>query len=407
MLLSKFKWKVSPVLAGLAVLAVPALSQAAQAQTTPPLTQLGDRGPAVKTAEASLQKLGYYRGALDSTFGTELLAAVKSFQGQYGLTPDGILGAATWGKLITVTPGGSTASASRTPRDVRLGNAGPGVLHLQKLLNKHGYHLSTDGHFGALTYSALRNFQASHGLTVDGIAGSATLNALEHGRITSAQASDPLQAPPPDYPPGYLHKGDKGAAVRTLQGDLTRLGYSTGGVDGDFGAMTLQAVEAFQAAKGLPAHGLVGSLTWNALHEALASTGTAPLSNRGSISPTAAAVVGIAMKYQGYPYLFGGNTPSGFDCSGLAQWVYAQVGISLPRTTFAQWDVGVRISYDELEPGDLVFFTTDGVFGNHVGIYLGNGEMIDAASPGQGVVVQSLNSAYYRQSYDGAVRVIN
>jgi peptidoglycan hydrolase-like protein with peptidoglycan-binding domain len=405
--LSKTNRKISPVLAGLAVLAVPAFSHVVQAQNYP-LIKLGDRGPAVKAAEISLQKLGYYHGAIDSIFGSELLSAVTSFQGHYGLAQDGILGSLTWSKLSAAAGTSMTSNhpASHIPL-LKLGSKGPAVVKLQRLLNEYGYHLAADGHFGPLTYSALRNFQASHGLAVDGTAGPSTFTALEH-TATHSTASVKLDAPPPKYPPGYLHEGDRGPAVKKLQTELTQLGYSTGGTDGDFGPLTLRAVESFQASQGLPAHGLVGALTWGALSRALADhTTAAPLSNRGSVSPTAAAIVGIAMKYQGYPYVFGGNTPSGFDCSGFVQWVYAQVGIALPRTSFAQWNVGTHVTYDQLQPGDLVFFTTEGVFANHVGIYLGGGEFISATQPGQGVMVQSLGNAFFAQSYDGAVQVVN
>lgn len=400
---------MSPVLAGLAVLVMPGVSSVVQAQSHP-VIRYGDRGPAVRLAEVSLLRLGYYHGAIDGIYGPGLLAAAKSFQAHYGFTQDGVLGPLAWDKLSPAPH--TTKHVTRRPAELRLGSRGPGVVRLQELLDHHGYHLATDGVFGPLTYSAVRRFQASHRILVDGIAGSATWHALTSEPSHTNTAGAKMEAAPPKYPPGYLHEGDVGPAIRRLQIQLTRAGYSTHGIDGRFGPLTLRAVQDFQRAEGLPAHGLVGSLTWNALHRVLtakahAKKSPAPLSNRGSISPTAAAVVGIAMKYRGYPYVFGGNTPSGFDCSGFVQWVYAQVGITLPRTTFTQWHVGTHVSYDALQPGDLVFFTTEGVFTNHVGIYLGGGQFISAATPSQGVVVQSLNSGYFAHAFDGAVRIVN
>lgn len=401
-------------MAGLAVLAIPAFSQAVYAQSYP-VIHYGDRGPAVKTAEESLQKLGFYHGAIDSAFGPELLFAVKSFQGHYGLAQDGIVGPETWTKLsVTVgTPTTTSSNASpnyaAAPLLLQLNSAGPAVVHLQELLNQHGYDLTVDGQFGPLTYAAVRNFQATHHLVVDGIAGPETLGALEQP-VTSNTASAQMEAPPPPYEE-LLREGDSGYQVVMLQKDLSHLGYSTG-PSGVFGYMTLRAVESFQMSNGLAPDGIVGPLTWKAFNEAMGmrsaiAGASQPLANRGSVSPTASAVVGLALKYDGYRYVFGGNSPaSGFDCSGFVQWVYSEVGISLPRTSFSQWNVGVHVSYDELQPGDLVFFTTDGVFANHVGIYLGNGEFISAASPGQGVVVQSLTGPFFAQAFDGAVRVI-
>ncbi len=413
--MSKTNRKAASVLAGLGVLAVPVLSQAAAQAAQFPVIHYGDQGPAVKTAEQSLQKLGYYHGAIDGIFGPEMLYAVKSFQGHYGLAQDGIIGTLTWAKLSAAvgTPGTTANEASPnfmagSPM-LRLGSTGPAVVQLQQLLDAHGYHLATDGDFGPLTYAAVTNFQATHGLAVDGIVGPQTMGALDG--TGSNTSSTPLEAAPPAYPPGYLHEGDTGSSVVQLQQDLTQAGYSTHGIDGIFGPETLAAVQAFQRAHGLPDYGLVGQLTWNALHQALASTPPAAPTNtsvnRGSESPTAAAVVGLALKYQGARYVYGGNSPAtGFDCSGFVQWVYGQYGISLPRTSYAQWNVGTHVAYDALQPGDLVFFTTDGVFANHVGIYLGNGQFISAASPGQGVIVQSLSEPYFAQSYDGATQII-
>jgi len=112
-------------------------------------------------------------------------------------------------------------------------------------------------------------------------------------------------------------------------------------------------------------------------------------------------VVGVAMRYLGVPYVWGGASPSGFDCSGLVMYAYAQVGVSLPHYTGAQWNVGVPVSRSDLQPGDLVFF--DGL--GHVGIYIGGGQFIHAPHTGTVVQVASL-SGWYAATYVGARRIL-
>jgi peptidoglycan DL-endopeptidase CwlO len=116
------------------------------------------------------------------------------------------------------------------------------------------------------------------------------------------------------------------------------------------------------------------------------------------------SVVGIAMQYLGVPYVWGGSSPSGFDCSGLVMYVYAQVGVSLPHYTVAQWSYpnSVSVPRYELEPGDLVFFAGLG----HVGIYVGNGQFIHAPHTGDVVRIDSLNEGWYSSEYDGAKRIL-
>jgi len=115
----------------------------------------------------------------------------------------------------------------------------------------------------------------------------------------------------------------------------------------------------------------------------------------GAGHPQAAS---IALQYLGVPYVWGGASPSGFDCSGLVMYVYAQLGISLPHYTVAQWNATEPISQSEMQPGDLVFF--DGL--GHVGIYIGNGQFVDA--PHTGAVVRIDNLSGFG-SFDGARRV--
>jgi len=112
-------------------------------------------------------------------------------------------------------------------------------------------------------------------------------------------------------------------------------------------------------------------------------------------------VVGIAMRYLGTPYVWGGSGPGGFDCSGLVAYVYAQVGVSLPHYTGAQWSVGVPVSRSDLQPGDLVFFNGLG----HVGIYIGGGQFIHAPHSGDVVKISSLSDSWYAATYMGARRV--
>jgi len=133
-----------------------------------------------------------------------------------------------------------------------------------------------------------------------------------------------------------------------------------------------------------------------------AGSGTAPPSNLPNppASTLGGQAVAIAERYLGVPYVWGGASPSGFDCSGLVMYVYSQLGVSLPHNAAAQYYSLPHVSESDLQPGDLVFF--DGL--NHVGIYIGGGSMIHAPHTGTVVQVASL-SGYYAQNFAGAVRV--
>ena len=108
-----------------------------------------------------------------------------------------------------------------------------------------------------------------------------------------------------------------------------------------------------------------------------------------------------ALTRRGYPYVWAAAGPTAFDCSGLVVWAYAQIGISLMHYTGDLWNEGEHVSRSELQPGDLVFFYP-GL--EHVGIYIGNGLLIDAPTFGQVVQVQPMSD--FAPYYDGAVRII-
>lgn len=114
--------------------------------------------------------------------------------------------------------------------------------------------------------------------------------------------------------------------------------------------------------------------------------------------------VETAQKYIGSRYVYGGSSPSGFDCSGFTSYVYKQHGITLNRTAAGQYSNGVAVDRSNLQPGDLVMFGKSGI--NHVGIYIGGGMIVHAANPSRGVTTDTINSGYYNNNYVGARRVM-
>jgi cell wall-associated NlpC family hydrolase len=120
------------------------------------------------------------------------------------------------------------------------------------------------------------------------------------------------------------------------------------------------------------------------------------------------SIADFSAQYDGYRYVYGSASPkSGFDCSGLVYYVYGQFGFSLPRTARAQFKNGADVDMAGLQPGDLVFFATNGGHTiTHVGIYLGNGSFIHAATSRQGVIISSLDSSYWVNVFVGAKRIV-
>jgi cell wall-associated NlpC family hydrolase len=186
---------------------------------------------------------------------------------------------------------------------------------------------------------------------------------------------------------------ERAAAKSSIQGQLARRQTLLSSIRSEIA--TLQAQErARQARLAAEARARIPAQT------TAAATATAqnPL-GVGASTPEGASVappsryggvVGIAMRYLGTPYVWGGASPSGFDCSGFTMYVYAQVGVSLPHSSYAQYGMGVPVSQSDLQPGDLVFFYGLG----HVGIYIGGGSYIHAPHTGDVVKISQIGAGY-------------
>ena len=222
--------------------------------------KLNSQGTKVSQLQTDLKQLGYYYAKITGNFGAKTEAAVKAFQKAKGLTADGVAGTKTLDAIAVAVDkaGGSSSGSSST--NMKLGSTGTAVSALQQNLTTLGYYYGdVTGHYGNLTQQAVKKFQKAKGLTQDGVASTATLNA-----ITSA-----LKNAGVDVGPGTvattLREGDKGTAVTELQTMLKKLNYYYGSITGSFGSLTKQAVRKFQDANKLTVDGVAGPATINKL----------------------------------------------------------------------------------------------------------------------------------------------
>ena len=218
-----------------------------------------------------------------------------------------------------------------------------------------------------------------------------------------------------------LREGSHGHDVLVLQQALQKAGYEIKHADGVFDKDTERAVAEFQRDQKMKITGIVNHATWRALKNAPSAdsrpwgaevsplpTKVFPVWNGAPILPASKVsdVINTAKSYLGTPYVFGGTTPRGFDCSGYLQYVFQKQGIAIPRTADEQYKLGLQPkSTKDLVPGDLVFFETYESGASHCGIYLGKGEFIHASSS-SGVRIDALSNSYWKPRFIGGKHIV-
>lgn len=203
-----------------------------------------------------------------------------------------------------------------------------------------------------------------------------------------------------------LKHGMSGDTVSKLQKDLKTLGFMDVSPTGYFGDITKAAVIKLQKKYGLMTDGIAGAQTLGKIDGLLGRTTTA--ASRGASESTAQKIIDYAKRYLGVKYAWGGTTPKGFDCSGFVKYVYAQFGVTLNRVAADQAKQGTAVKKANLQPGDLVFFDTNGGRNriNHVGLYIGGGKFIQASSGASDVVISSITEGFYSKTFMTARRIL-
>jgi cell wall-associated NlpC family hydrolase len=294
---------------------------------------------------------------------------------------------------------GTAQAAPVTDSVLKRGDSGSRVAALQRALG-----ITADGEFGTQTHKAVRAFQRAHGLAIDGLVGAQTAAKLglgSAGKKASATTKASSRSSTSDAADPDLST----ATVRAIQG---KLGIA---VDGEWGPQTRNAVRDYQRKHGLQVDGVPGPATLSSLG-IRASAGTPDNNNTPSdVSSSASSssnggggAISAARSKTGAPYSYGATGPSSFDCSGLVQWAFKQAGVSLPRTSFAQYGEGTTVSKGSIRAGDLVFFNTAGPGASDVGIATGPTTVISATSS-RGVMEHPIFDSYWGSHFVGAKRM--
>lgn len=363
---------------------------------------LGAEGTDVEQLQARLYELGYLP-KVTGYFGTDTETAVKEFQKRNGLFDDGNVGKNTREILY---------SAEAIPLSFYLGDENDEILEYQKRLIDLGY-LTTkpDGKYGNDTVSAVKLFQDNNGLIADGHMGPATKDLLMSGQAD-------------EY---AIKTGDRGDAVTNIQKYLEKLGYLKS-TTGYFGSDTHDAVINFQKTNGLSYDGKVGSQTINKLLSPDAkrwrggpisggnsggsgsgggngSGGSNPgnIDTGNSSSSIVSSIISIAKSKLGSRYVYGAKGPNTFDCSGFVYYVLNKAGIKQSYMTSFSWQGSRRYqkitSMSKIKKGDIISYR------GHVGIALGNNQMIDASSSQGKVRITTITSSYWVRNFVCAYRI--
>lgn len=366
-------------------------------------------------------------------------------------------------RVAALTP----SAAARLRPTIARGDSTPAVVFLQRKLAVQ----PVSGYFGPITEAAVRALQKKYGLKVTGslnaatwkvlLAAKGTIDLSEKKATTAKRAAKKSKKPDSstaEQPKSTTTSTETQARTATpseaaAKRPVLRFGMGPGDPaiifvqqlfhvtpeSGYFGALTRNAVLAYQKGLGMTPTGVVGPKTWAAIAAGTVPADPAPVADPAPATdpeaPTTSAdaaaspaptvtqtpspatiptptvtltdtstigerALAYALAQVGKPYVMGGNGPDVFDCSGLMQQAYLTVGISLPRLASQQQYIGTQVALENLSPGDLLYYQ-DGTSPRrgHISMYAGNGLAVEAANPRRGVRIRPLNEGWYAERF--------
>ncbi len=265
--------------------------------------------------------------------------------------------------FIIFSPDSNTVSAAPI---LKLHSEGHDVKTLQQMLQGQNYTVNVTGIFDAATQSAVKSFQEQHNLSNTGIVDHQTWWTLAGKRTAASVSADPpvIKKAPTVVTPRGTNEPALPSAI-----DTTKKPQSEE-----------SAVNAIRSQK---------------------VSETQPFLPGNKVS----SIVSTAKRYIGTPYVYGGESPKGFDCSGYLQYIFKQNNYVIPRTADEQYKLGKKVSVNKLQAGDLVFFDTDLKEISHCGLYLGDGQFIHASSS-RGVRIDRLDNSYWQKYFVSGKHIV-
>ncbi|MFD1040047.1 NlpC/P60 family protein [Virgibacillus byunsanensis] len=298
--------------------------------------------------------------------------------------------------------------------EIQYGEHGETTRVLQQKLNKLSYYDdSIDGDFGLLTEYALKKFQADHNVGVTGQADRKTLYAIiELERETYMEQLEDLS--------GTVYPGMHDNDVKIVQRSLQYFGYYEGEIDGIYGPLTKKALQIAEDEHDIE---LMEEITQESLTTMYEDENTEQQQQQTQVETKSKEeakeketevvqvktqtydntdIIQTAHSLIGTPYVWGGTSTSGFDCSGFLQYIFQTRNVTIPRTVSDIWNFSQHV--DSPSVGDLVFYETYKPGPSHAGIYIGDGKFIHAGSS-RGVEISEMSTSYWQQRYLGSKRV--
>lgn len=329
--------------------------------------RFGDHGELVRHIQLKLQKTGYYEDEIDGIYGLYTEQAVRSFQSTETISISGIIDETTFERLVISEKKEALHQIENELQAITFGDVNDDVTKVQEVLFFYGYYKGEiDGIYGTLTEDAIKQVEQEKLITI-------STNKELPTKSTRASISEVSNDNPADLP--ITDENERKAKNEVEERNNT---------SSDIKKVTEQTEDKTtnQNNKEESTDEVVAAVT---------------------IKNQSDTIINKAKSFLGTPYVWGGTSPSGFDCSGFIQYVYKESDIVIPRTVSEIWNFTNMVSSPSI--GDFVFFETYQPGPSHMGIYLGDGNFIHAGST-NGVEISNLNdNNYWSSRYLGAKRI--